>query len=140
MFIKNISGGSLTIDTWYGSATVANNGYVAILPEFFWQIEERFNTDWRLATAGEIGAGWDVALTNWRIFVGNASNVAVWVAVSGDAAISNTWAVTVSDLTITWQATGDILYFDGTNWVKLAIGTVGQVLTVSAGWLPEWAT
>ena len=35
---------------------------------------------------------------------------------------------------------GDILYFNGTNWAELAIGTAGQVLTVSAGGVPEWAT
>lgn len=35
--------------------------------------------------------------------------------------------------------TGDILYYDGTAWVVLHIGTAGQVLTVSAG-LPAWTT
>ena len=34
--------------------------------------------------------------------------------------------------------TGDICYFNGTNWVDLPIGTMGQVLTVSAGLLPSW--
>lgn len=35
--------------------------------------------------------------------------------------------------------TGDILYFDGTDWVSLPIGTSGQALKVSSG-LPAWAT
>lgn len=35
-------------------------------------------------------------------------------------------------------AYGDILYWDGAKWVTLAIGTVGQILTVSAGGLPDW--
>ncbi len=35
---------------------------------------------------------------------------------------------------------GDIVYFDGTNLVRLPIGTAGQVLTVNAGAdAPEWA-
>ena len=34
--------------------------------------------------------------------------------------------------------TGDILYFNGTNWVALAIGSNDQVLTVAGG-LPAWA-
>lgn len=35
---------------------------------------------------------------------------------------------------------GDLLYFNGTNIVKLAMGTPGQVLTVNAGaTAPEWA-
>jgi hypothetical protein len=72
-------------------------------------------------------------LTSANILVGNGSNVATPVVMSGDAAIDNTGAVTVSDLTITGEATGDILYFNGTNRVKLAIGTAGQVLTVNGG-------
>ena len=35
---------------------------------------------------------------------------------------------------------GDVAYFDGTNWVRLAKGTAGQVLTMSTGASPEWAT
>jgi len=36
-------------------------------------------------------------------------------------------------------ANGDILYRSGGAWTRLPIGTPGQVLTVSAGNLPEWA-
>jgi hypothetical protein len=36
-------------------------------------------------------------------------------------------------------ATGDILYYDGTDIVKLGIGSTGQVLTVVSG-LPSWQT
>jgi hypothetical protein len=35
-------------------------------------------------------------------------------------------------------ATGGIAYFDGSDWVTLAIGTPGQVLTVAGG-VPTWA-
>ena len=36
---------------------------------------------------------------------------------------------------------GDIIYYDGTNFVRLAIGTAGQVLTVNVGaTAPEWQT
>ena len=39
------------------------------------------------------------------------------------------------------QNAGDVLYTDGTNFVDLAIGTAGQVLTTNAGaTAPEWAT
>jgi len=35
---------------------------------------------------------------------------------------------------------GDIVYFNGTELVRLPIGTAGQVLTVNAGaTAPEWA-
>ena len=35
---------------------------------------------------------------------------------------------------------GDIQYHDGTNWVRLAKGTEGQVLTMGASNIPTWAT
>jgi len=36
---------------------------------------------------------------------------------------------------------GDVVYFDGTSWVRLAVGTAAQVLTVNAGaTAPQWAT
>jgi len=44
------------------------------------------------------------------------------------------------EVNLTSPAKGDILYYDGDNWVNLGIGTEGQVLTVSAGGIPEWAT
>lgn len=36
------------------------------------------------------------------------------------------------------SALGDILYHDGTSFVRLPIGSAGQVLTVSAGGIPSW--
>jgi len=47
---------------------------------------------------------------------------------------------TYLEVNLTSPAKGDILYYDGSNWVNLGIGTSGQVLTVSAGGIPEWAT
>lgn len=43
------------------------------------------------------------------------------------------------DLQITSEAAGDILYFNGTNWVRLAKGTALQYLRQNAGLTaPEW--
>lgn len=39
---------------------------------------------------------------------------------------------------ITYQ-TGDIIYYDGANLVRLGIGTSGQALVVDSG-LPAWGT
>lgn len=45
----------------------------------------------------------------------------------------------LEDVTITSAAAGDILYYNGTNWVNLGIGTDGQVLTVNdAANAPQW--
>ena len=45
------------------------------------------------------------------------------------------------DLQIQNQAQGDMLYFDGSNWVRVPVGTALQQLRVNAGvTAPEWAT
>jgi hypothetical protein len=42
-------------------------------------------------------------------------------------------------LTITGQAKGDVLYFDGADWTRLGIGTKDQVLRVNGGGsIPLW--
>ena len=47
----------------------------------------------------------------------------------------------VTDLKIASQVQGDIIYFNGTNWVRLAPGTSSQVLrTNGAAANPSWAT
>ena len=72
-------------------------------------------------------------LTSGNVLVGNGSNVATSVAVSGDATITNAGVISVSDLTISGETSQDLLYFDGANWVRLAKGTDGQVLKTESG-------
>lgn len=49
-------------------------------------------------------------------------------------------AVDGTKIALTGNAAGSVMYYDGTDWVSLAIGTAGQVLTVNAGGTaPEWA-
>ena len=43
----------------------------------------------------------------------------------------------VHKIALSGQAAGDILYFNGTDWVRLAKGSDGQVLTLVSG-LPAW--
>jgi hypothetical protein len=57
------------------------------------------------------------------------------------ATIVTAGKVNIAALIATSQGTGDITYFNGTSWVRLALGTAGQVLTVNAGaTAPEWQT
>ena len=80
-------------------------------------------------------------LTDSYVLVGNGSNVPTGVAVSGDVTLANTGATTVTDLTISNEAQGDILYFNGSNWVRLPAGTSGKVLqTNGTGANPSWET
>ena len=56
------------------------------------------------------------------------------------ATISTAGKVNTTALTTTSQAAGDILYHNGTGYVRLGIGTAGQTLKVNAGAsAPEWA-
>lgn len=49
------------------------------------------------------------------------------------ATIATAGKVNTTALTTTSQAAGDILYSNGTNWIRLAVGTAGQYLKVAAG-------
>jgi len=86
----------------------------------------------------DFGAGLDITETPGDEF--NVSLDLSEVAGGGDLAWSGN-TPTVTDLTITSEAQGTILYFNGSNWVVLAVGTSGQHLqTAGAGANPAWAT
>lgn len=62
------------------------------------------------------------------------------IADSKLATITTAGKVNTSALTTTSQAAGDILYNNGTGWVRLAKGTALQQLRINAGeTAPEWA-
>jgi|GEM_PF-4903032 len=76
------------------------------------------------------------ALTSAHVLVGSAGNVATDVAISGDLTLTNTGATTVTDLTISSEAAGSMLRFDGSNWVHIAAGSANQYL--EGGTTPSW--
>jgi hypothetical protein len=89
-------------------------------------------------------------LTNGKILVGNTSNVATAVTMSGDATLSNAGALTLATVPVskggTGQTTktaafdalapnttkGDVTVFNGTNNVRLPAGTDTYVLTADS--------
>lgn len=80
-------------------------------------------------------------LSSGMILIGNGSNVATAQSISGDVTLLNTGATTVTDLTISGEAAGNLLYFNGSNWVRLSTGTSQQFLRVnSGGTAPEWGS
>ena len=95
---------------------------------------------------------WADGLTNTlasaNILVGDGSNVATAQTMSGDVTIDNTGATTIqdnsvdgTDIALGSDAEGDIMYYDGTDWVRLVKGTAGQALQTNAGaTAPEWVT
>jgi hypothetical protein len=97
----------------------------------------------------------------WLRSYGDGSTWSSWVplavTMSGDATQSLTGAVTIANSAVTTakvadnsitgakialgaDAQGDIMYYNGTDWVRLAKGTAGQVLTMNGGaTAPSWA-
>lgn len=107
----------------------------------YWTGRDALNTV--LTTRGDIT--YRDATESTRLPIGAANRLLVsdgtdpaWQPVAGDVSLSaGTW--TVTDLTIASEAQGDILYFNGTNWVRLAAGTAGHVLqTGGAGANPSY--
>jgi hypothetical protein len=53
---------------------------------------------------------------------------------------ANNQTFDITKLNITSQAAGDVIYYNGTNWTRLGIGSTGQVLTVATGATrPTWS-
>jgi hypothetical protein len=106
-------------------------------------------------------------ITAGSVLLGNGSNVPTATALSGDVTVTSGGVTAIGatkvtnamlagsiDLTakvtgtlpignggtgITTAATGDLIYASGTNtWAKKAIGSTGDVLTVSGG-VPAWS-
>lgn len=85
-------------------------------------------------------------LNNGQIWIGNASNAPIANTMSGDVTLSNTGVATVqdnsvdgTDISITAEANGDLMYYNGTDWVRLAAGTSGQILRTNGAAAPSWS-
>jgi hypothetical protein len=128
-------------------------------------------TSWEKIADGNVLSA---SLDNGKIFVGNVSNTATGVDLSGDATINNAGVITISNdaitnskilndavgntkiqdgavttskiannsvdgskINLTGNANGDLMYYNGTDWVRLATGSNGEVLKVVGG-IPAW--
>jgi hypothetical protein len=83
------------------------------------------------------GSNWD------RLARGSSGQVLTATGSSINWATPTTGSTTLgglSDVTITTQAAGDLLYASSASaWGNVAVGSTGDVLTVSGGGLPVWA-
>ncbi len=99
-------------------------------------------TAWTRVVAGTTGT-----LSNGKIWIGNISNLPAEQTLSGDVAITNAGVATVqdnsvdgTDIALGSDATGDIMYYNGTDWVRLGSGTTGYVLQTTSGGAPAWVS
>ena len=89
-------------------------------------------THGRMVTDGSISSGniADDAITTAKILDAN---------ITGAKIADN--SITGAKIALGGDTTGDIMYYDGTNWVRLAKGTASQTLKMNAGaTAPEWVT
>ncbi len=88
------------------------------------------------------------SLTSGSVLLGDGSNIPTATALSGDVTVNSTGVTTIqtdavdgTNIALSGEASGDVMYFNGTNWIRLAAGTAGRVLTTNgAGNAPAWGT
>lgn len=108
--------------TWEPNSGGVSAHFALSVPSLVWTASAHTGTANRIAT-----------------FDGAGAAAYITVAAGGDLA-GNLPNPTVVDLTITGETHGDLLYFNGANWVRLAAGVSGQFLrTQGAGSPPVWA-
>lgn len=122
---------------------VWNTGTGGLSPAgFYYNSGSSATPAWTKVAAGAVLT---TTLNDGKIWIGNASNIATEQTLSGDVAISNTGVATIqdnsvdgTDIALASNANGDLMYYNGTDWVRLAPGTAGQVLQTNGAAAPTW--
>lgn len=110
-------------------AAVSTKSTPTALPQVGWYEVQHVGANWSL----DAGSNTGLALTNAHIFVGNASNIATDVAMTGDVTISNAGVTAISTGVI---VNADISASAAIAFSKLAALASGNILVGSAGTVP----
>lgn len=107
-------------------AVVSTKSSPSAVPQVGWYEVQHVGSDWSL----DAGSNTGIALTDGHIFVGNASNLAADVAMSGDVLISNTGVTSIASGVI---VNADINASAAIAYSKLATMATGSILLGNAG-------
>jgi Peptidase_G2, IMC autoproteolytic cleavage domain len=93
-----------------------------------------------------INPGTSNTLNSGQIWIGNGANTPQAQTLSGDVIVNNTGVTTIqdgavdgSDIALSGQINGSIMYFNGTEWVNLGPGSADQVLVINGSGIPQWS-
>jgi hypothetical protein len=93
------------------------------------------------------GAVMTTTLTDGKIWIGDASNIATERTLSGDVTLSNTGVTSIgankvdgTKIDLGSSSNGGMMYYNGTDWVNLAPGTAGQILQSNGAAAPTWVS
>lgn len=124
---------------------VWNDATGGLTPEgFYYNAGTSGSPIWSKVAAGAVLTS---TLSDGKIWIGNASNLAVEKTMSGDVTISNTGNTTIgankidgTKIDLGSGANGGMMYYNGTDWVDLAPGTSGQILQSNGAAAPSWVS
>ena len=87
----------------------------------------------------------EIALATTQILIGDGTGFTA-AALSGDVTMTNAGVVSIAansvdgtHIALGSDAAGDIMYYNGTNYVRLAKGNEDQLLTMGGSNAPTWA-
>ncbi|MBK7957417.1 MAG: hypothetical protein IPK03_04475 [Bacteroidetes bacterium] len=129
---------------------------------FYYNDSNSVTPNWTKVASGAV---MKTTLTDGKIWIGNASNIATEQDLSGDLTITNTGVGTISNnavtsakilngtianadiannavsgtkINITGNTDGSFMYYDGVDWVNLAPDTAGKILQTNGAGAPAW--
>lgn len=153
-FVDSNGGATGGVMTWNDGAS--KGGYMSIVSALpngtTATTQSASDNSTKVATTAYVdaaaGGGLSSTLTDAHVFVGNGSNIATDVAVSGDVTMANTGAVTLATVTVPKGGTGatsltdhGVIVGSGTSAVDaLAVGTDGQLLIGQSSADPSFNT